>query len=43
MWSTIEIYHECELKWEFELILDEANLRIQILSYAQLFQTICRQ
>jgi hypothetical protein len=36
MWSTSEIYHECELKWGVELVLDKANPRIQILSYAHL-------
>jgi hypothetical protein len=30
----MKIYHEGELKQGVELVLDEPNLRIQILSYA---------
>jgi hypothetical protein len=38
MWTTIEIYHKHKLKQGIELALDKPKSRIQILSYAQLFQ-----
>jgi hypothetical protein len=34
MWARMKIYHEGELQQGVELVLDEPNLRIQILSYA---------
>jgi hypothetical protein len=42
-WARIEIYHKHELKRGIELVFDESNLGIQILSYAQLLQAIFLQ
>jgi hypothetical protein len=38
MCTTIEIYNKHKLKLGVNLVFDEPNLKIQTLSYAQLFK-----